>query len=149
MVWVLILLGCVEGPGGTLAVSTPDFEAYVSEVQPIFAALCSNGSCHGDPGRPLEVYAVHYHRLDPDDVYLDGELTQEELWLNYLGAWAFIDEVAAIEDASAGDSALLTKPLAPGQGGAMHTGGIQFFDTEDRAYQAILDWIADAISRAP
>jgi hypothetical protein len=149
MIWTLVMLGCVEGPGGALAVSAPDFEDYVNEVQPILAATCSNASCHGDPARPLEIYAVHNHRLDPDEVYLDGELTQEELWLNYLGVWAFVEELANLKDAEAGDCAILTKPLDPEHDGADHQGGILFFDTEDRGYQAIFAWIADTISRKP
>jgi len=138
-------LGCVTGPGGSPAVTSPDLEQFVAEVQPVFASSCANATCHGDPARPLEIYAVHNHRLDPDDVYLDADLSEDELWLNYVGARTFIDELRWLDGADADDSALLTKPLDPAAGGAEHTGGVQFFDAGERDYAIIRAWIADAL----
>ena len=140
----LVLLGCVAGPCGYAAETDPDLEVFIAEVQPVFAARCANATCHGDPARPLEIYAMHNHRLDPADVYLDSALSEEELWLNYVGAWAFIDELTWIDDAVVDDCALLAKPLEPGAGGSEHTGGVQFFDAEEAEYQTIRGWIADA-----
>ncbi len=141
MIIAMALLGCVVGPGGSEAVTAPDLEVFISQVQPIFNARCANATCHGDPARPLEIYGIHNHRLDPDDVYLDGELSEEELWLNYIGARAFVDELTWIEDAVADACALLAKPLEPAAGGSEHTGGVQFFDKEEAEYQVIRDWI--------
>ncbi len=144
MITMLTLLGCVTGPGGYAVQTSPDLEVFVAEVQPIFAARCANATCHGDPARPLEIYAVHNHRFDPDDVYLDNALSEEELRLNYIGAWVFIDELTWFDDSVVDDCALLAKPLEPEAGGSEHTGGAQFFDTEEPEYQVIRRWIANA-----
>jgi hypothetical protein len=144
MIIAVVLLGCVSGPGGSGALSTPNLEVFISEVQPILNARCANATCHGDPARPLEIYGVQNHRLDPGDVYLDGDLSMRELWLNYIGARAFVDELTWSDD-DADDCALLTKPLAPAAGGSEHTGGVQFFDKEEIEYQALRDWIATGL----
>ena len=144
MITMLTLLGCVTGPGGQVVQTSPDLEVFVAEVQPVFAARCANATCHGDPARPLEIYAVHNHRFDPDDAYLDSALSEEELRLNYIGARVFIDELSWLDDAVVDDCALLAKPLEPGAGGSEHIGGVQFFDSEEAEYQTIRRWIADA-----
>lgn len=146
---LILLLGCVVGPGGAPLAVDADPEWFSAEVQPVFEARCANASCHGDPGRPLEIYATHRHRLDPADVYLDAGLTEEELHLNFLKASAFVAELTALPGVTADDCSLLTKPLDPDDGGAEHGGLVQFFDTEERDYQALRAWIDDALQELP
>ncbi len=148
MILTLVLIGCVAGPGGESPATEPDLEWFISDVQPVLSASCANATCHGDPARPLEIYAVHNHRLDPEEVYLDGALSEQELWLNYRRASAFVDELTWQDEALADDCSLLSKPLDPASGGAEHTGGVQFFDTAEEPYEALRGWIADALKEA-
>ena len=131
--------GCVEGPGLDAPWPEGDTDRFQAEVQPVLADQCANPSCHGDVGRPLELFAVHQHRLDPTDVFLDTPLTWDELILNEERALTFIEAGADPET-----SPLLRKPLAVGQGGAPHAGGDQFARTDDDGYLALRAWIATA-----
>jgi len=141
----LLLFACVDGPGGVAMESTADLDVFTEDVQPVLASTCANGTCHGDADRPLEIYAVHHHRLDPGDVYLDTGLTDEELRLNWLRASAFIEEVRGWPDVRAEECSLLLKPMAEEIGGAVHGGGDVFFDPWDRDFVALRDWIDDAL----
>lgn len=136
-----LLAGCLAPPE---AVEMPlgDPALFAEAAQPVLAS-CANPACHGDPGRPLEVYAEHLHRLDPDDTWRDLPLTSEEVWLNQCRASAF---VVALDDPE--DSEILTKPLAPEAGGVAHGGGTWFSDPANPDYQALLSWI-DTAWRAP
>ena len=133
------LTACVIGPGTGDTVPAGDPVAFRAEVQPILAG-CANPSCHGDPDRPLEVYAAFSHRLDPSMLFLDEPITDEELDLNRLRFCALLTGHPDAED-----SAALTKPLDPASGGSEHVGGVVFGDTDEPEYVTLLRWAQDAI----
>jgi len=138
---LLLLAGCVGPEPGTEP--WPDFgsiEAFEAQAQPILVERCANPSCHGDPGRPLSIYAPHRHRLDPSAVYSNEPLTDEERTHNFLQTTAFLMDVPSAEG-----SLLLTKPLAPEVGGAAHGGGPVFLDRHDYGYRELLEWSTRAL----
>lgn len=108
-----------------------DYATFVRDVQPLLQGRCSGGSCHGSASRPLEVYGPG-HRMDG----ATGDLTEDELWANYVRASLFLEEIDAPQK-----SWLLRKPLAPESGGMPHVGGVFFEDTDAAGYAAILGWI--------
>ena len=116
--------------------SQPSFAVFETGVQPILAARCANPTtCHGQPDRPLSIYARHAYRADPADVFSDPPLTDRELRSNFDRARSFATAV--------GDLApLLSKPLDPAISGVDHTGGIQFYAREEYEYLEIESWIA-------
>ncbi len=144
----LVLASCVSGPGAGELVATPDPDWFVEDVQPVLVESCATSSCHGDPARPLELYAIHHNRLDETITHCDVPLTAEEERINFERTSAFVHELAW-DGAVANDSALLHKPLDPNQGGSDHTGGVQFFDPTESDYIAVQAWIADAIGESP
>lgn len=141
----MLLLGSCQGacaePKSEPWPSFGTLEAYVTEAQPVLAARCSNPSCHGDPDRPLSVFAVHRYRLNAADTYSDAPLTDEEQRLNYAQASAFLIDVG---DAS--HSLLLAKPLAARAGGAGHAAVEVFGDREDYDYRRLRDWVEQALA---
>ena len=141
----LACAACVSGPGEMAAPPAPDWDMWVDEVQPVLAEHCANPSCHGNVDRPLEVFAVHRHRLDPADTYLDAPLTTEELTVGYEKARAMI-----VPGEYADDCLLLRKPEPTHLGGAPHQGGVQFEAPEyDPDYQALRVWIELVAEEAP
>ncbi len=139
---ILLLLGCLPVTDGA-PLPLGDQARFVSEAQPVLAG-CANPACHGSADRPLEVYAVHLHRMDPADTWRDLPLTPEELFWNQVRASAFLWDLAAAEE-----SPLLRKPLAPAAGGTEHVGGVRFEDTSDAEYRALAAWIDHALREAP
>jgi len=132
----LLLTACVVGPGNEQIVLEADFDRFVEEVQPILSSTCANPACHGSGDRPLELYAVHQHRLDPDDVWADTPLTTAELYLNFHRSCGFLLDLDQPKDCE-----LVRKPLSVTAGGLHHQGGDQFNDRDNPDYLAILDWI--------
>ncbi|MEB2324747.1 MAG: hypothetical protein OZ921_19685 [Sorangiineae bacterium] len=116
-------------------------DEFVTQAQPVLAARCSNPSCHGNPDRPLSVFAVHRYRLNAADTFLDAPLTREEQELNFARASAFLLEVG---DAS--HSLLLAKPLAARAGGAGHDAVEVFGDREDYDYRRLRGWVEQALA---
>jgi len=135
-------MSCVADTGLGAELPAADYALFVENVQPILAEDCGNPSCHGDPRRPLALFAVRRHRLDEQEVYRDTPLTEEELQHNHARATAFLVDLERAED-----SLLLSKPLAPEAGGAGHAGGAQFSDTADWGYAQLLGW-AERVVRA-
>ncbi len=135
----LSLAGCLD-TGAMVSVPAAEYDAFVSEVQPVLAERCANPSCHGLSGRPLEVFAIHLHRLDPADVHRDLPLTDADLRANYHRASAFF-----LDGDRAEESPLLLKPLATDAGGSEHSGGAQFVDVAEAEYRALLGWIDEAL----
>lgn len=128
----VFLAACVD-PGATEPLPEADYVLFAESVQPVLANRCANPACHGTPLRRLEVYALHRHRLDPGNVFLDAPLTDDELWLGYQHARGFLLDIDS-PDACL----LLRKPLA---GGAEHAGGAVFEDDRDFEYQLLRRWI--------
>lgn len=125
----LLLLACVEGPGEAALVPV-DTGAFFAEVEPVLVERCANPSCHGTAERPLEVYAVHRNRMDPDDVWLDGGLTAEERAANLARARGFVGPTLE----------LARKSLDPDAGGMRHGGGAIYADATDAEYATLRDW---------
>lgn len=140
---MLLLAGCVTGPGNAGELPLGDDAVFEEEVQPVLGAGCANPSCHGSAGRPLEVFARFQHRLDPDRLHFDEPITADELSLNQEAAAALLlgfDEAVR--------SPLLTKPLHEHAGGSAHVGGAVFGDTHEPGYGALAAWAQDAIDGA-
>ena len=139
MRWVvmnLLWLGaCVDSDGTEALPVFGSLAAFAERAQPVFEARCANPSCHGSADRPLSVYAVHRHRLDRADVYLDAPLTEDELRHNHLQASIFL---VGLDDASR--SLLLTKPLSG------HAGVEVFAEPSDYDCQRLRAWIDSAIA---
>lgn len=128
-----LLLACVTGAGdGELPpADSADFQAW---VEPELGLSCAHSSCHG-VARPLEVYAVFYHRADPGDLATDTPLSAAEHQANFDRARAFL----VPEDPAA--SPLLRKPLAPDAGGVPHGDGLVVYPTEEEpGWQALAAW---------
>lgn len=139
LIAAFLTAGCLD-TDAMVTVPTADYDAFVSEVQPVLAERCGNPSCHGLSGRPLEVFAVHLHRLDPANVHRDLPLAPAELRANYLRASAFFLDGDRPEE-----SPLLLKPLGQDAGGSEHSGGTQFADIAEADYRALLSWISEAL----
>lgn len=136
-----VATGCLQ-PGDTVRIALDaDTTWFADGVQPVVATRCSNPSCHGTAQRPLELYAVHQHRLDPADVYLDQPLTDAEIEANLLRVCAFLWGAP-----NARQSELLRKPLAVEAGGMAHEGGTIFGDRDHHEYRVIEAWADDALA---
>lgn len=132
----LMTAGCVDGLGVAEAVPDGDLAAFAAQVQPVLAEQCANPSCHGQPERPLAVFAVGLHRARPADLHLDAPLSAAELQGNALRVRSFMVGVERIDDC-----AVLRKPLAPSAGGWEHAGGTRFVDQSDAGYRSLADWL--------
>lgn len=130
---------CVTGPGGEPLALDVDYAVFVEDVQPVLSDRCANPACHGAQGRPLEVYAVHQHRLDPAEVFADTPLTPAELSLNFHRACGFLVDLERDDDCL-----LVRKPLAEAAGGVAHEGGDVWSDSSSPELQALRDWIEGA-----
>lgn len=136
LLFALLLAGCVPDAQSIDIDDEAGFAAFESSVQPILADRCANPSCHGAVGRPLQLYAAGWHRLDPADLHSMDGLNEEELRLNYSRASGFVQEAA-----QTGQCHLLTKPLAESAGGAAHGGGAQFEDQAEPDYLTLQGWV--------
>jgi hypothetical protein len=137
---LLLAVGCIDGPGRDDAPMGASYDDFVERVQPILEASCGNPACHGAPERPLQVFGVHQHRLNPDEVWVDAPLSGQELALNFLRSCAFLLDIDEPESCR-----LLAKPLAESEGGIRHGGGVVFERTDDPDYLALLDWVEAAL----
>ncbi len=133
----LVLAGACVDAGDTEPLPIAGgLDAFLELAQPVLAARCANPSCHGNADRPLAVYAVHRHRMDPRDVYVDTPLSDEELRHNFVQASVFL---LGVRDAS--QCPLLTRPLAVEAGGSGHASVAIFAGTADYDYQRLHAWI--------
>ena len=131
MLW---LLACPEP--STTALPERDYERFVEEVQPVLGPRCSNPACHGDPGRPLELYEPGWHRAEAGERWLDAPLSQDELEANFDRSRAFLARPAD-------RSPLLTEPLAVDAGGVDHPVTV-YLDTAEPEYRVVLGWAEGA-----
>lgn len=140
--WVIVAgavlyAACVSGPGETRYVeAAADYELFAEIVQPVLTERCANPSCHGNPDRPLQLFAIHQHRLDPALTFTDLPLTEEEIRLNYQRALVFVSYHPSIEKCP-----LISKPLAESAGGVWHGGGVQFYEPSEPQCDAIRTWL--------
>lgn len=139
----LAIFGACAPDGGYQPMPSGDPATFRSEVQPLLEERCANPSCHGSTDRPLEIYATLRHRLDPDDIFVDEPITDQEVLLNQQRAACFIG------DLDHGTSSLARKPLPADEGGVGHQGGIIFERGDDPAYLPLAAWVdATAASAA-
>lgn len=138
------MMGCLDGTGQDLVVPLADKQTFETDVMPILAQRCANPGCHGEPDRPLEVYAVLRHRLDPADRWRDVPLSEMELSRNYAHACGFLAGIDTSEDCL-----LLRKTLPESAGGAYHAGGVIFEDTSEPDYQTLQRWVSSRLAVAP
>ncbi|MCC6999967.1 MAG: hypothetical protein IT370_35540 [Deltaproteobacteria bacterium] len=141
MIVLLAVAGCVGAePEAQPLPVVGGVAAFVVTAQPVLTARCANPSCHGNAARPLSLFAVHRHRMDSADTFLDAPLTGAEERHNFLQASAFLLGVDR-----AAHSLLLTQPLAVRAGGDGHAGVEVFADTEDFDYRRLRAWAATAL----
>jgi len=135
---LLLCAGC-DGPGpDPRPWPVGDLEAFEQRVMPHLAERCASGGCHGDPDRPLSLYAPGAHRADPRRLHLDEPLTQEELVENARRVRAFA------LTAPVRDTLIVRKPLAPAAGGLWHGGGDVFADERDPGCRELVRWLRTA-----
>jgi hypothetical protein len=128
--WAALLVAC-GGTNGTDSVSAADSsEAYVADVHPILERRCSTLDCHGDPGRPLRLYAET--GLRAADSLRGQPITVDELAANVRSLLAVDPETPPAQ------SMLLTKPLA---GGIDHVGGDIWVNVDEPQPACFLGWL--------
>lgn len=123
-------VACAPPEQGELAIVVGDAEAYATEVHPVLEASCATLDCHGDPDRPLRLFAETGLRASDD---LRGlPITEQELEQN-LRSLAAVDPGAPTVD----ESLVLLEPLAPEAGGVHHVGGDLWPSTTDPSYLCV------------
>lgn len=134
------LIGCPGPDNPYRPYPEPDFDQFVSEVQPVLARSCSNLGCHGDPDRRLTLYSVEYLRAEP--AVPGSPLDSDRLAAAELG-WNF-DSMRArlIDEVDADEARLLLKCLDPEVGGIEHAEGeVVWTSADEPDYVALRDWI--------
>ncbi len=129
----LLLVACAPETDWVEVGPETDLERFVADVQPVFENRCASPSCHGTAERPLALYAPRLYREDPERIWLDEPLTDDELAANHRRARGFLSEIAD-------ESLLLRKPLHEDAGGCWHDGDEQFHDTAEPEYLDVLEW---------
>src|SRR5262249_31041789 len=99
--------------------SNANFQNFKDKVQPIFQAHgCRSSNCHGAP---------------QSDFYITCGDDDNQTAFNFSQAWSFVNNPVE-------DSQILREPLAVCAAGTGHTGGDQFWSTDDTDYKTIRDW---------
>lgn len=138
---------CVPEAQGEVGLAMSDVALYGAYVHPLFEGSCASLDCHGDPGRPLRLYAETGLRIRDDLRTPPGAaltaITEEELAAN-------VSSIAAV-DADAYDvdeRFVLLKPLSDIGGGIHHFGGRIWAGPNDVAYRCVRSWLVNAIDDA-
>lgn len=121
--------GCVTD-GGPFTTPIGDTGVFYAEVEPVLTARCANPACHGSDDRPFELYAVGWHRADPEQDWRAEPLTPEERGQNLDRASGF----------RLWPGLLWRKPLAVSAGGADHEGGVVFADAHEADVRTLRQW---------
>src|SRR5688572_9276426 len=98
--------------------TTPDFDQFQREVNPVLRSTCAAGNCHGSPANSL---------------YLTCGESDEQIRWNYFAAGDYVST-------NTQDSEILRRGLAPSQGGTYHEGGTIFTSLDDPDHRAIERW---------
>ncbi|HET7543900.1 MAG TPA: hypothetical protein VFK05_28710 [Polyangiaceae bacterium] len=101
--------------------TTPDFQTFVSRVNPVLGQRCSAGNCHGSAGNAL---------------YLTCGASAEAVRWNYFAVGDYVS-------VDTGASEILRRALSPAVGGVYHEGGTIFETTDDPGYEALVDWATE------
>jgi hypothetical protein len=133
--------GCGEGSGeysGTLP--SPDGQLFVQEVYPMLLRNCAFVTCHGAPGRFLQVFGPGRSRLDSTATKPDDAATLAEVMHGYERARSMLATAKRVEDCL-----LLGKPLEPAAGGQGHKGVDElgrnvFASDSDPDYALLFRW---------
>lgn len=127
------LVACNPPQQGSEPLPATDAAGFEAGVQPVITETCGSLDCHGDPGRPLRLYAERGLRLSA--ALRNTDITAEEIELN---AAAFI----GVSPGAVDDHLGLLKPLATSAGGMEHLGGDLWSSTDHADYAAIRDWLS-------
>lgn len=136
----IALAACSADPIPERPIPALDADAYASRVHPVLRVSCASLDCHGDPGRPLRLYAED--GLRAQDALRGQPITVEETRWNAV-AIAGVDPEASTPDLHLA----LTKPLAVAAGGLAHAGGDVWPDREDPGYRCLRAWLAGESER--
>ncbi len=141
---VLTLPGCPSIADPYAPMPMPDYNQFVSDVQPLVGRSCGVAGCHGTRGESLTLYAVDYLRAPQEfsNTPLDEKhLTDAELSWNFDALRARIRGAASAES-----SELVLKCLDPAAGGIRHgTGVVVFSDRNDPAYKKLVTWVSGGL----
>lgn len=122
---------CAIEEQAELSLPERDVAAFAADVQPFVGSGCGSLDCHGDPGRPLRLYARLGLRVSASLRY--EPVTDEEVAAN----------VAAF--AALPVERLLGKPLAVSAGGMKHVGGDLWAGRDAPEYRCLQSWLDGAV----
>ncbi len=115
-----------------------DFDFYRQNVEPMFVRPRGYPDGGGNAACVMcHVWQTSLRLALENMTEIQGswEWTEEQSMRNY-------ETVTRLVNASdPASSKLLRKPLAPGAGGEVHTGGTYWESTDDPEYQVVLEWI--------
>ena len=137
---VIAAVGCGIDPEPELSYESGDPAVYAAELHPMIEARCATLDCHGDPGRPLRLYAET--GLRARDELRDAPMTDQELAAN-TDALFGVDPFAPGVD----ESLLLLEPLAVDAGGVHHEGGDVWKSRDDPGYLCVRSFLAGIVDR--
>jgi WD40-like Beta Propeller Repeat len=98
--------------------TTPDYQSFSDNVNPVIGSRCAAGNCHGSPANSL---------------YLTCGTTAEARRWNYFAVGDYVST-------DTGTSEILRRALSPSVGGVYHEGGTIFATSSDPGYEALVAW---------
>ncbi len=126
-----VAAACTGSNGATpVPASVDTLASYIATVDPILEARCATLDCHGDPGRPLRLYAET--GLRARDALRGQPITEDELVAN-------VRAIVAVDPGAAPDATLmLAKPL----GAFDHVGGRLWLSADEAQPACLRGWLA-------
>jgi hypothetical protein len=121
-----------SGTNGTVPVATSadSLASYAGSVHAILEARCATLDCHGDPGRPLRLYAET--GLRDADALRGQPITMDELAAN-------VRAIAAVDPGAPADTSIVMgKPL----GRYHHVGGVVWPAPDAAQPTCVRGWLA-------
>ena len=98
--------------------ATPDYAAFVSDVNDWLVSSCAGSNCHGAPEGSFPLSC--------------GKTPEQKRW-NYFSASDYVAKDPQFSE-------LLRRPMNPAYGGTYHEGGAFFDSPADAQYQKVLAW---------
>jgi WD40-like Beta Propeller Repeat len=105
----------------TVDTSSPAYQKFVDEVQPLLLSTCAFGTCHSSPQA---------------DLYLTCGDSDEQRAFNFIQAAGFV----VLAPTAPEQSEILLRPLNPMAGGVSHTGGVFFESRDSDSWKMLRDW---------